>query len=210
VAEVKQRHVTHRQRQAQQTRQLIVQAARSLFASRGYAETSMEAVAEEAGVSPRTVYTVFGTKKALLGAICEAWLVEAGIPEAIAEGLREPDLRRRLMIVARSSRRQWELEHGTLPLLQGAAASDADVARMLEGWQDDRARGWHMVVAGLEPQLRAGVRAAWAAAMIRALTTAEVYHELVRGEGWSPDQYEEWLGGMLIQLLLPANQSRNE
>jgi hypothetical protein len=42
------------------------------------------------------------------------------------------------------------------------------------------------------------------------LTTAEVYHELVRGEGWSPDQYEEWLGGMLIQLLLPANQSRNE
>jgi hypothetical protein len=114
------------------------------------------------------------------------------------------------MIVARSSRRQWELEHGTLPLLQGAAASDADVARMLEGWQDDRARGWHMVVSGLEPQLRAGVRAAWAAAMIRALTTAEVYHELVRGEGWSPDQYEEWLGGMLIQLLLPANQSRNE
>ncbi len=206
VAEVKQRHVTHRQRQAQQTRQLIVEAARSLFASRGYAETSMEAVAEEAGVSPRTVYTVFGTKKALLGAICEAWLVEAGIPEAIAEGLREPDLRRRLLIVARSSRRQWELEHGTLPLLQGAAASDADVARMLEGWQEDRARAWHMVVSGLEPQLRVGVGAAWAAAMIRALSTSEVYSELVRGEGWSPDQYEEWLGSMLIQLLLPSER----
>ena len=206
LEEVKRQQVTHRQRQAEQTRQLIVRAARSLFASRGYAETSIEAVAEEAGVSPRTVYTVFGTKKALLAAICEAWLVEAGIPEAIAESTREPILRRRLVTIARTSRRQWELENGTLALLQGAAASDAEVARMLMGWQGDRAQGWHMVVAGLEPQLRSGIKASWAAAMIRILTTAEVYFELVRGEGWSPEQYEEWLGGMLIQLLLPAPQ----
>src|SRR4029077_7454299 len=104
MAVVKEPGLTHRQRQAMQTRTLIVDAARSLFVSRGYAATSLEAVAEMAGVASRTVYSVFGTKKALLGAICEAWLAEAGIPESIAEGLREPDLRRRLLIVARGSR----------------------------------------------------------------------------------------------------------
>jgi len=203
MAVVKEPGLTHRQRQAMQTRTLIVDAARSLFVSRGYAATSLEAVAEMAGVASRTVYSVFGTKKALLGAICEAWLAEAGIPESIAEGLREPDLRRRLLIVARASRRQWELERGTCALLQGAAASDAEVARMLAGWKEDRGRGWRSVVEGSESQLRPGVDARRAVALIRALTPWEVYLELVPGEGWTADDYEEWLGGMLTDLLLP-------
>ena len=204
MAPVKAEKVTHRQRQAQQTRELIVQAARTLFAGRGYAETSMEAVAEEAGVSARTVYTVFGSKKALLGAICEAWLTEAGVRETIAEGLRTPDLRKRLLLVAGSMRRSWELERGTRALMEGAAASDADVARMLAGWKEDRARSWHLVVAGLESQLRPGVDADRAVSQIRALTGGETYFELVRGAGWTPDEYEEWLGSLLIALILPA------
>jgi AcrR family transcriptional regulator len=204
MSAVKESGLTHRQRQAMQTRQLIVEAARSLFVSRGYAETSLEAVAEAAGVAPRTVYSVFGSKKALLGAICEAWLAEAGIPEAIAEGLREPDLRRRLLIVARASRRQWELERGTCALMQGAGAADADVARMLAGWKEDRARAWRLVVEGLESQLRPGVDARRAVASIRALTGWEIYVELVPGEGWTADDYEKWLGGLLTDLVLPA------
>lgn len=204
--EVKVKPVTHRQRQALQTRQLIVDAARSLFVSRGYVETSIEAVAEQAGVAPRTVYTVFGTKKALLGAICEAWLIEAGIPDSIAEGLRLSDLRRRLLIVARASRQQWELERGTCALLQGAAASDAEAARMLAGWKHDRARSWRLVVEGLEAQLRPDVDPSRATALLRALTGWEVYLELVQGEGWSPTEYEEWLGTLLIQLLLPEGR----
>lgn len=207
MEEVKGQRLTHRQRQAIQTRDLIVQAARTLFSTRGYAETSIEAVAEEAGVSPRTVYSVFGTKKALLGAICEAWLIEAGVLETITEGMRTPGLRRRLQLVAHGSRRQWESERGTKALLDGAAASDADVARMLAGWKEDRARGWRMVVEGLESQLRPGVDARRATALIRALSGAEVYSELVDGDGWTPDDYEEWLAGLLIDLLLPAAPS---
>lgn len=203
MATVKESSLTHRQRQALQTRQLIVDAARSLFVSQGYAETSLEAVAEMAGVAPRTVYSVFGTKKSLLGAICEAWLAEAGIPEAIAEGLSQRDLRRRLLIVARASRRQWELERGTCALLQGAAASDAEVARMLSGWKQDRASGWRQVVDGLESQLRPDVDPKRAVGLIRALTTWETYLELVPGEGWTADEYEKWLAGMLTYLLLP-------
>jgi TetR/AcrR family transcriptional regulator, regulator of autoinduction and epiphytic fitness len=203
MSAVKELRLTHRQRQAMQTRQLIVEAARSLFVSRGYAETSLEAVAETAGVAPRTVYSVFGSKKSLLGAICEAWLAEAGIPEAIAEGLREPDLRRRLLIVARASRRQWELERGTSALLQGAAASDADVSRMLAGWKEDRANAWRLVVDGSESQLRPDVDPSHAVALLRALTTWEVYLELVPGAGWTPSDYETWLGGLLTDLLLP-------
>ena len=203
MPEVKAERLSHRQRQALETRRLVAQAARGLFAEHGYAATSIETVAGEAGVSPRTVYAIFGTKKAILGAICEEWLMEAGVMEAIATGMAEPDLARRLALVARTSRRQWESDRGVRRMLGIAAASDAEVARMIGGWTDDRARSFHQRVEGLEGQLRDGMDGERAGALIRALTAAEVYSELVQGEGWTPAEYEAWLAGLLADVLLP-------
>lgn len=202
MKEVKAGRVPLRQRQARETRHLIAHAARLLFAERGYAATSIEAVANEAGVAARTVYAIFGTKKAILGAICEEWLAEAGVMETVAEGLAERDLRRRLALVASSSRRQWESERGVRAMLEGAAASDAEVARMLAGWKDDRARSLHSVVVGVEGDLRSEIDIERAGAIIRALTSAEVYAELVAGEGWTPDEYELWLARLLAEVLV--------
>lgn len=199
---VKSERLSYRQRQALETRRLIARAARALFSQHGYAATSIEAVAIEAGVSPRTVYATFGTKKAILGAICEEWLMEAGVMEAIATGLSEPDLGRRLALVARTSRRQWESDRGVRRMLGSAAASDADVARMIAGWTDDRARSFHQLVEGLENQLRDGIDGKSAGALIRALSAAEVYSELVDGEGWTPAEYEVWLSELLSDVLL--------
>jgi AcrR family transcriptional regulator len=203
MKEVKEHRVPLRRRQALETRRAIAQTARSLFAERGYAATSIEVLAEEAGVAARTVYAIFGTKKAILGAICEEWLTEAGVMESVAEGLAMPDLRRRLAVVAHSMRRQWESERGVRAMLDGAAASDADVARMVGSWKDDRARSLRSVVAGLEAGLRPGVDGDRAGAIIRALTSPDIYCELVTAEGWSPAQYEEWLDGLLCDVLLP-------
>jgi AcrR family transcriptional regulator len=207
MEEVKASRIPLRQRQAQETRRAITRAARSLFAERGYAATSIEVVAEEAGVAARTVYAIFGNKKSILAAICEDWLLEAGVMEAVAEGMSSSDLRRRIEVVAHSSRRQWESERGVCAMLEGAAASDAEVARMLAGWKSERARSLHTVVAGLELNLRSGIDGARAGAVIRALTSFEVYSELVAGEGWQPDEYEKWLAGLLSDRLLPSGEN---
>ncbi len=174
MTEVKASRVPLRQRQALETRRAIAQAARSLFAERGYAATSIEVVAAEAGVAERTVYAIFGTKKAILGAICEEWLSEAGVMQ----------------------------ERGVRAMLEGAAASDADVAKMVAAWKNDRARSFRAVVTGLESSLRPGIDGDRAGAIIRALTSAEIYSELVAGEGWTPAEYEKWLAGLLAQVLL--------
>ena len=117
-------------------------------------------------------------------------------------GLTEANLGRGLGVVAQSSRRQLESERGVVALLEGAATADAEVARMGAGWKDDRARSLRTVAEGLETQLRPGLDANDAGAMIRALTGSEVYRELVVGEGWSGDKYEQWLNGLLRQLLV--------
>lgn len=202
MAEVKAPRMSHRQRQALETRRAIAHAARTLFSQRGYVATSVEAVAEQAGVAARTVYAIFGTKKAILGAICEEWLTEAGVRETAVAAMAERDLRRRLALVAGASRRQWESERGVRAMLEGAAASDADVARMLAGWKDDRARSLRMVVTGCEADLRSGIDPDQAGAVLRALTGAEVYSELVAGAGWKPERYEQWLAALLVEVLV--------
>jgi hypothetical protein len=108
------------------------------------------------------------------GAGFSGGLMEAGVMEAIATGLAEPDLGRRLALVARTSRRQRESDRGVRRMLGSAAASDADVARMIAGWTADRARSFHHLVEGLEGQLRGEVDGVRAGALIRALSAAEV------------------------------------
>src|SRR6516162_798457 len=62
-------HSRLRQRQAEETHQRILEAARSQFESYGYAVTTLEAIAEEALVSPKTVTALFGSKRALLAEV---------------------------------------------------------------------------------------------------------------------------------------------
>src|SRR5260370_324577 len=62
-------HSRVRQRQAEETRRRILEVARSLFESQGYAATTLEAIAELAEVSPKTIAAVFGSKRALLAEV---------------------------------------------------------------------------------------------------------------------------------------------
>ncbi|MGE2736043.1 TetR/AcrR family transcriptional regulator [Mycolicibacterium vaccae] len=55
-----------RERKKAQTRLAIRQAAFALFEKQGYANTTVEQIAEAADVSPRTFYRYFGNKEALL------------------------------------------------------------------------------------------------------------------------------------------------
>jgi AcrR family transcriptional regulator len=194
--------ITYRQLQARETKRRIARAARRVFANGGYAASSVEQVAREAGVAVRTVYAAFGGKKPILAAICDEWLAEAGVADVGGRVMGEADAGRRLELVAHLNRRQWELGQDVLPMLEAAAASDAEVARMLAGWKDARAGGIRDAIRPLAGALRAGLSWEEAAATARALSAPEVYSELVRGEGWTPDRYEAWLGQLFRDVLL--------
>lgn len=72
-------HSLKRQRQAEETRQRILTAARELLISRGYAKMTLEAIAEAANVSPKTVSAVVGSKTAILAAIMNPEAFDAPI-----------------------------------------------------------------------------------------------------------------------------------
>jgi AcrR family transcriptional regulator len=169
----------------------------------------MAAVAAAAGVANRTVYAAFGTKKAILAAICEEWLAEAEVFPLMGQAMAEPDGVQRLALIARINRRQWEQGRDVVALLDAAATTDRDVARMLDGWKDQRAQAHARVVAGMAGQLRPGLDVATAAVVLRGLSAAEIYRELVDGGGWSADDYEQWLADLLARELLGTAAPRS-
>ena len=61
--------------------ELIVAAARKLFASQGFGAISMDAIAAEAGVSKRTVYSHFDNKESLFAEVMGEMCRELGGPD---------------------------------------------------------------------------------------------------------------------------------
>ena len=83
-------------------------------------------------------------------------------------------------------------------------AHDREAAAELEEALRGRKSALDRVVEGMEEALRPGLNATRAAAILRALCRAELYQELVEDSGWSPDEYESWLGETLKRQLLSA------
>lgn len=59
-------NITHRQRQKENTRELILNMAYKLFAEKGYTATTMRLLAKEAGVGLGTIFKHFPDKPSLL------------------------------------------------------------------------------------------------------------------------------------------------
>src|SRR5438270_7480116 len=74
-----------RRDQARATRRAIIDAAARLFAQHGYAATSVDQIAESAGVGRATVFAAVGGKAALLKAAYDVAIVGDDEPVSLVE-----------------------------------------------------------------------------------------------------------------------------
>src|SRR5713226_5817732 len=129
----KRRYESPRRRaQAAETRRQILEGAQRLFEERGYAATTMAAIAAEAGVALKTVYVGFETKSGVLRALWNLVLRgdQDDVPVAERQWYRdvvqEPDPVQQLRLNARNSRVVKERAGRTLGVIRSAAPVDAD------------------------------------------------------------------------------------
>ncbi|TCZ83126.1 TetR/AcrR family transcriptional regulator [Lysobacter sp. N42] len=80
-------------------RAAILDAAKRLFTAQGYEGVSMDAIANEAGVSKLTVYSHFGDKDALFAEAVKAHC-ERGVPPTLLEDRPQQPVRERLTEIA--------------------------------------------------------------------------------------------------------------
>lgn len=205
------RYVSPRRRaQAEATRAEILRAARRLLERDGYAATTMAAVADEAGVAPKTVYVAFATKAGLLRALWNV-LLRGDADEApmgdrpwFREMLADPDPVARLDRMARQSRAVKDRAAPLLAVIREGAAVDGDVAALWDRIETQFRELLEPLARTFadEGSLREGLDAGRAADVLWALNHPDVWRLLVRVRGWSPDEYEAWLTGAFRRELL--------
>ena len=139
---------TRRQAQARETRRSILDAALELFVANGYAATSIQAIAERAGVAVQTVYAVFGTKRELLRQLIETTITGddeslpiTERPEALSIAA-EPDAHRRAELDAALSRAITERVGPIVTVAEEAAASDPERAAMMKAVKGAGSTRW--------------------------------------------------------------------
>jgi AcrR family transcriptional regulator len=190
-------------------------AALALFTERGYAATSMQAIADEAGMAVQTLYFTFGAKNALLKEILDIAVAgdEEPVPTLerpkVRAAIADPDPVRQLRELARLSREIYERVAPVLQVVASAASADSDLAELWEANNTQRAIGMAELVTGLAARspLRDGVDTAMAIDIALALLSPEMYGYLTTRRGWNPGRWEQWTGDALITQLLPATRS---
>src|SRR5258708_2421841 len=152
-------HSRVRQRQAEETRQRILAAARSQFENCGYAATTLEAIAEVAEVSPKTVAAVFGSKRTLLAEVINPDAFSTPVQQLIEE-LRATEARSGgPALVAQIPRQAYEPLTSSLELLRTAGAVAPELANLAREVEARRRQNQARLIASLHEQggLRSGL-----------------------------------------------------
>jgi TetR/AcrR family transcriptional regulator, regulator of autoinduction and epiphytic fitness len=206
-----------RARRALDTRRRIRSAARQLFVKQGYGATTIQQIAEKADVAWQTVYSVFGTKAAILSEIFDVAVAGDDDPIPMAErpfvrhiaDARDP--RDKARILAAHLRDTNARTADIQTVIESAADADADTAALWNTLMEQLIRGMTMAATALRQQhaLRADLTIEQAADRLWWYAGPWAYRGLVMTRGWSLDEFEDWLAETLYtQLMTPPPAAR--
>jgi AcrR family transcriptional regulator len=194
---------------ARQTRRAVLAAAGQLFVAQGYEATTIDQIADRAGVSRPTVFAV-GSKAQLLklardiaiagddelGAVAD----RPAFADIAAATTAQDVLRAYARVSAHIGRR-----FGALNEVLRERARDPELAELWQVSENERLAGARMVIkaARAKGPLKPGLTPERAAEVLWLLTDVSVQRRLVVERGWSVARFERWYADAMIDLLLP-------
>lgn len=198
------RRTSRRDQQAAETRRLILDAARRLFAAQGFAATSITQIADEAGVAVPTIYASVGTKLRLLELLNDRIDEVAGTPDLVAELLASSNPAEVLALQIRLSRRLNERAGDLIAALRSAATAEP---AMTAPYQTGIGRHHHgmRTTARLLAKLgglRAGLSPEQAAPILDLMLAPDSWTTLTTAYAMTWDQAEALVTQSLSILLL--------
>jgi len=206
-------HSGLRAEHARRTRRQIVSAASRLFAENGYAATTIDAIAEAAGVSRKTVFTSAGGKADLIKLAYDYAVAGDDEPvplrdrPAVKALEAEPDPAKML---AGFAEMVCEI-NGRITLLYvalaGAAQTDPDARALFDALQNQRLAAMQRPATLLARRhaLRRPLTVNQAADLLWLHNDPILYHQLVHQRQWTPAHFRAWLTHALQTQLLAEN-----
>lgn len=205
-----QRPATRRGDQARATRRRIIAAATVLFTDNGYISTTLEQIAEGAGVAVQTVYFHFGNKRTMLKEALDVAAVGDDQPVPVLERpwLHEartaPDPNRVVALWVEASRAILDRSAPLMRVLRDAATADPDMAVLWATNEQQRDISYRMMAQQLADggALKADIQVEQAADVLFALLSLEMYLVFTTTRRWTPQRWQQWTTDTLRATLL--------
>jgi AcrR family transcriptional regulator len=200
-----------RSARARSTRRRIIDAAAALFVDQGYGKTTLEQVAERAGVAVQTVYFHFGNKRTVLKeALDVAAVGDDDEPVALLDRpwfdrvQDEPDPRRVISLWTENSRTIVERVGPILGVVRDAAVVDADMATQWDTNERQRLVAFRTLAQLLADRdaLKPDMSVADATDITFMLLGPETYLLLTTRRNWTPAKWQRWVTATLTSALL--------
>jgi AcrR family transcriptional regulator len=202
-------HAPRRAEQAAATRAAIITAASTLFAEQGYAATTMAAIAQEAGVTPKSVYTLADKPQLMLLAVDRA-IVGDDEPVALTDRpqlravLDDPDPAAQLHAAAQTGADTLLRLYPIYRAFEQAAAAEPALRVQWREYQRRRRTDVKRVVRALAEAggLRPGLTVGRATDTLWALVTWHAVALLVEERGWGRAKLAAWLEDLFRTVLM--------
>lgn len=194
-----------------ETEAKIAAAATALFCTQGYVDTTMAAIAKDAGVAVQTLYLRHGSKAAILSATLDAAI--AGDADDVTvtdrpdgffgQSLAEPDARRAIGIAVHGARCICDRTHQLYEVIRSAAA-DPEVADVLEKNRTERIGGLRTLAKAIAKKhgYDPSVPVQRTADLLYTLGTEDAYLLFVADRGWKPEVWEHWVQDTITTQVL--------
>ncbi|MEU4482358.1 TetR/AcrR family transcriptional regulator [Micromonospora sp. NPDC023966] len=186
---------------SRQTRRRILKAGYELFVEQGYGATTLQSIAERAGVAVQTIYFAFGNKPSLLKELVDVTI--AGDDEPIPTMQRDwfqaalaaDTTEAHLGALVRGTSQVLQRVASIMDVLRAASAQDPSLASLWQQDRDPRLEVQTAAAASLvaKPGARADVSVEYAADVLYGMLSPEVYLLFVRDRGWTPERWERWV-----------------
>lgn len=198
---------------ARLTRMAVLEAAHDLFISAGYVQTTIEQIADRAGVSRPTVFASVGSKATILKELRDVTLAGDDEPVPVMqrawfqEALMEPKPARSIELHARNVTRIYQRYAALDEVVRQAAATPGDLAGFWSTYEGQRKAGAEAFVDSLlgKTALRDGLARGAAVELLWVVGAADPYLRFVRDCHWSAASYQGWLAQTLCDALLPTS-----
>ncbi|GLY28845.1 TetR/AcrR family transcriptional regulator [Kineosporia sp. NBRC 101731] len=183
-----------RERYAQMTREEVVSAARKLFATHGYEQTTVEKIAREAGVSTATVYAQCGGKEGLLRTLMDIWTTSPTVGRIIGDAVARPTGAEKLEVLADGYIEHFLEANDIMSVLYRAAASSKPVEEFMEVAEQRHREALEAITQSIADvgALADGLSVGDAAKIIYFHFRYQQVVLAVETFGWGVDRAKEW------------------
>ena len=203
-------HAPRRAAAAARTREAIVTAAKDAFERLGWPGATMRGVADQAGVSVKTVEVLYRTKAELLKHVVDYAIAGDLRPvpisgrEPAAAMQAAPDAPTMLGLHARHVTAINERSAQVFWVAEQAAPADPDIARLWAQMTDNRRTGARRAATTLlgKPGLPPHISQDYAEEVFWLAIDPGTYRSLTLGRGLSPASFETWIKNYYDKMLL--------